>query len=50
MNAYAEQGVQLSIDDYGTGYASLGYIKKLPVNEVKIDSSYIFDLNTDHEK
>lgn len=49
MSSYAEQGVRLSIDDYGSGYASLGYIKKLPVNEVKIDSSFVFDLNTDNE-
>ncbi len=41
-----EMGVQLSIDDYGTGYSSLAYLQRLPVDEVKIDRSFVTTLAT----
>ena len=44
LYALAEKGIKLGIDDYGTGYSSLQYLHKLPVNELKIDRSFVTNL------
>jgi diguanylate cyclase (GGDEF)-like protein len=42
-----EMGIQVSIDDFGSGHSSLNYLKRLPIDGVKIDQSFVRDLATD---
>lgn len=48
LDALSGMGVTLSVDDFGTGYASLAYLTELPVDVVKIDQSFIRDLSEPH--
>ena len=48
LQKLSELGVLLSIDDFGTGYSSYSYLQQLPVQELKIDKSFVTDLLTDN--
>jgi diguanylate cyclase (GGDEF)-like protein/PAS domain S-box-containing protein len=49
LEQLSEMGIRLSIDDFGTGYSSLAHLKRLPVNEIKVDRSFVMNMEQDED-
>ena len=47
LNRLRDMGIRIALDDFGTGYASLSYLNRLPIDLLKIDKSFIDQINSD---
>lgn len=50
LKTLKDMGIKISIDDFGTGYSSLSYLKRFPIDNIKIDKSFIHDIATNPEE